>query len=133
AILASSLEVPSVLEFLQRRKLEAKKAKELCLELVSSIIIERRPLPMVFRAIDVLVSSFAHSLKTCSYSKGKTVKSEPASGVNSRTIPNSVFLTSDSEDNANFKKAKDKFLDINSSSGNVERKSIAGAEAASEL
>nr|GEW46860.1 colon cancer-associated Mic1-like protein [Tanacetum cinerariifolium] len=129
AISASSSEVPSVLEFLQRRKLEAKKAKELCLELVSSLIIERRPLPMVFQAIDVLVSSFAHSLKTGSYSNGKTVKSEPASGVNSRTVPNSGFSTSDSEDNANFKKAKDKFLDVNSSSGNVDIESTAGAEA----
>ena len=99
------------------------------MELVSSLIIERRPLPMVFRAIDVLVGSFAHSLKTGNYPKGKTVKSEPATGVDSRTVPNSGNSTSDSEDNANFKKAKDKFLDLNSSSVNIDRESIVGAEA----
>ncbi|XP_024985482.1 uncharacterized protein LOC112521071 isoform X1 [Cynara cardunculus var. scolymus] len=160
AISASSSEVPSVLEFLQRRKLEAKKAKQLCLELARSLIIERRPLPMVFRAIEVLVNSFSYSLKTGSYLKGgksekpavpgvsensvstgtsdnissadasgKSVKTGPASGVDRRTIHNSSFLTSDSEDNANFKKAKAKFLDTNSSSGNIDGETSVGADA----
>lgn len=141
AISASSSEVPSVLEFLQRRKLEAKKAKQLCLELVHSIIIERRPLPMVFRSIDVLVNSFAYSLKTGSYLKGgksektivsgvpennvgesgKSVKSESASGA----VDNSGFSTSDSEDNANFRKAK---FHVNSSNGNKDKEKSVGAE-----
>ncbi|XP_071697310.1 uncharacterized protein [Rutidosis leptorrhynchoides] len=141
AISASSSEVPSVLEFLQRRKLEAKKAKQLCLDLVQSIIIERRPLPMVFRAIDVLVNSFAYSLKTGSYLKG--VKSEkpvasavPENDVDTRTtesadrtVQTSSLSTSDSEDNANFRKAKSKFVDVNSSSRNIGGENSVGAEA----
>ncbi|KAD4384342.1 hypothetical protein E3N88_24510 [Mikania micrantha] len=145
AISASNSEVPSVLEFLQRRKLEAKKAKHLCLELARSVIIERRPLPMVFRAIDVLLKSYAYSLKTGSYLKSeklektivsgvpensesdKTVRSESASGVESRTMHDSGFSTSDSEDNnANIKKAKTKILNTNSSSGNTEEASESG-------
>ncbi|KAL8217092.1 hypothetical protein R6Q57_023929 [Mikania cordata] len=145
AISASNSEVPSVLEFLQRRKLEAKKAKHLCLELARSVIIERRPLPMVFRAIDVLLKSYAYSLKTGSYLKsgklektivsgvpensesGKTVRSESASGVESRTMHDSGFSTSDSEDNyANIKKAKTKILNTNSSSGNTDEASESG-------
>jgi len=145
AISASNSEVPSVLEFLQRRKLEAKKAKHLCLELARSVIIERRPLPMVFRAIDVLLKSFAYSLKTGSYLKGgkpekttvsgeqeniesgKSVKNESASGVESRTIHKSGFSTSDSEDNnANARNEKAKFINTNSSSENTEEASRIG-------
>lgn len=129
AISASSSEVPSVLEFLQRRKLEAKKAKNLCLDLIRSIIIERRPLPIIFRAINVLVTSFAYSLKTGSYSKTGKSEKPPVSGVpenNSGTATkpdtsgksvktepsgSGSFSTSDSEDNSNFKKAKTKFLE----------------------
>ncbi|KAL4573367.1 hypothetical protein LXL04_020170 [Taraxacum kok-saghyz] len=85
AISASSSEVPWVLEFLQRRKLEANKAKQLCVELVGSMIIERRPLPVIFRAVNVLVSSFAYSLKTGSYSKSGKPR----------------VASSDSEDNGN--------------------------------
>ncbi|XP_023756774.1 uncharacterized protein LOC111905317 [Lactuca sativa] len=109
AISASSSEVPLVLEFLQRRKLEAKKAKDLCLELLRSIMIERRPLPVIFRAVNVLVTSFAYSLKTGSYSKSTPVNS--SSGVpenNSGNKPGETsgggFSTSDSEDNINLKK-----------------------------
>ncbi|KAJ0476432.1 putative regulator of MON1-CCZ1 complex [Helianthus annuus] len=109
AISASNSEVPAVLEFLQRRKLEAKKAKHLCLELARSVIIERRPLPMVFWAIDVLLKSFAYSLKTGSYLKGgkpekptvsgapensesgKSVKNESASGVQESQVTSAAI------------------------------------------
>ncbi|KAK4800166.1 hypothetical protein SAY86_025531 [Trapa natans] len=70
AIAASSSDVTSVLEFLQRRKLDANKAKHLCLAMSRTVILERRPLSMVARVIDVLVSSYAHSLKTGGYFKG---------------------------------------------------------------
>ncbi|CAI9289778.1 unnamed protein product [Lactuca saligna] len=111
AISASSSEVPLVLEFLQRRKLEAKKAKDLCLELLRSIMIERRPLPVIFRAVNVLVTSFAYSLKTGSYSKSTPVNSSSSSGVPENSSGNKPgetsgggFSTSDSEDNINLKK-----------------------------
>lgn len=63
AISASSSEAASVLEFLQRRKLEPNKAKHLCLAIMRTLILERRPVPLVSKAIDVLVSSYAHSMK----------------------------------------------------------------------
>ncbi|KAM7271565.1 hypothetical protein ACFE04_030779 [Oxalis oulophora] len=78
AISASSSEIPSVLEFLQRRKLEAYKAKQLCLAIARTVILERRPVSMVAKGIDVLVTSYSHSVKTGSYHKGlKTDKTNP--------------------------------------------------------
>nr|XP_023886013.1 regulator of MON1-CCZ1 complex [Quercus suber]XP_023886014.1 regulator of MON1-CCZ1 complex [Quercus suber]XP_023886015.1 regulator of MON1-CCZ1 complex [Quercus suber]POE68904.1 uncharacterized protein c18orf8 like [Quercus suber] len=80
AISASSSEVPSVLEFLQRRRLEANKAKQLCLAIARTVILERSPVPMVARAMDVLVTSYSHSVKTGSYLKGiKSEKTSPSS------------------------------------------------------
>eukprot|EP00257_Ricinus_communis_P023869 XP_015583977.1 regulator of MON1-CCZ1 complex [Ricinus communis] len=82
AISASSSEVPSVLEFLQRRKLEANKAKQLCLAITRTIILERRPVTMISRAIDVLVTNYSYSIKTGSYFKGiKVEKTSSASGT----------------------------------------------------
>ncbi|XP_027925816.1 regulator of MON1-CCZ1 complex isoform X2 [Vigna unguiculata] len=77
AISASSSEVPSVLEFLQRRRLEANKAKQLCLGITRTLILEHRPVPVVAKAVNVLVSSYSHSIKTGNYLKG--VKPEKAS------------------------------------------------------
>ncbi|GAB4851507.1 hypothetical protein Ancab_030907 [Ancistrocladus abbreviatus] len=70
AIYASSSDVLLVLEFLQRRKLEAKKAKQLCLTIARTIILERRPLSIVARALDVLITSYSHAIKTGTYFKG---------------------------------------------------------------
>ncbi|XP_031381279.1 uncharacterized protein LOC116195960 isoform X2 [Punica granatum] len=87
AIAASSSDVSSVLDFLQRRKLEAYKAKHLCLAMARTVILERRPLSMVARVIDVLVSSYAHSLKTGSYFKGARTEKLPASSSLHATSP----------------------------------------------
>ncbi|KAL6138207.1 hypothetical protein ACLB2K_063491 [Fragaria x ananassa] len=81
AISASSSEVPSVLEFLQRRKLEANKAKQLCLSIARTVILERRPVATVARAIDVLVTSYSHSSKTGNYFKGTKAGKTLPSGV----------------------------------------------------
>ncbi|KAJ7975975.1 Colon cancer-associated Mic1-like protein [Quillaja saponaria] len=81
AISSSSSEVPSVLEFLQRRKLEASKAKQLCLGITRTIILERRPVSMVSKAIHALISSYSHSVKTGSYVKGMKSDETSASGV----------------------------------------------------
>ncbi|XP_010693858.2 uncharacterized protein LOC104906755 [Beta vulgaris subsp. vulgaris] len=70
AISASSSDVRSVLEFLQRRKLEAAKAKQLCLALVKTIILEHRAVGVVAQAMDVLMSSYSRAIKTGSYFKG---------------------------------------------------------------
>ncbi|KAJ6743094.1 COLON CANCER-ASSOCIATED PROTEIN MIC1 [Salix viminalis] len=84
AISACSSEVPSVLEFLQHRKLEASKAKQLCLAITHNLILERRPVLMVAKAVEVLMVSYSRSLKTGSYLKG----------------------IKDTEDNAQFKSLK---------------------------
>ncbi|XP_042048405.1 regulator of MON1-CCZ1 complex isoform X3 [Salvia splendens] len=68
-ISASSSEVQLILEFLQRRKLEAEKAKQLSLAIVRTIILERKPIPMVARAVDVLLAAYSQAIKTCSYNK----------------------------------------------------------------
>ncbi|KAL5059504.1 hypothetical protein RYX36_031108 [Vicia faba] len=70
AISASNSDVPSVLDFLQRRKLEANKAKQLCLGITQTLILEHRPVHVVAKAINVLVTSYCHSIKTCSLLKG---------------------------------------------------------------
>ena len=49
--------VPFVLDFLQRRRLEAIKAKKLCLVVAGTVILEPRPVSVVAKALDVLVTS----------------------------------------------------------------------------
>ncbi|XP_027349893.1 uncharacterized protein LOC113861334 isoform X3 [Abrus precatorius] len=81
AISASSSEVPSLIEFLQRRKLEANKAKQLCLGITRTLILEHRPVSAVAKAINVLLSSYSHSIKTGSYLKGLKPEKATAAGV----------------------------------------------------
>ncbi|PON56302.1 Colon cancer-associated Mic1-like [Trema orientale] len=87
AISASSSDVPAVLEFLQRRKLDASKGKQLCLSIARTAILEHRPVSIVAKAIDVLVTSYSHSIRTGS--SVKTTKSEKTStsGVPHVTSP----------------------------------------------
>ncbi|XP_043691905.1 regulator of MON1-CCZ1 complex-like isoform X2 [Telopea speciosissima] len=89
AIAASNSEVPSVLEFLQLRSLEASKAKKLCLAITRSIILERRPIPLVARAIDVLVTSYSHSIKMGSTLLGRIVGGETSSTSGIRHVDSS--------------------------------------------
>uniref|UniRef100_A0A1D1ZDB1 Uncharacterized protein C18orf8 n=2 Tax=Anthurium amnicola TaxID=1678845 RepID=A0A1D1ZDB1_9ARAE len=70
AIAASSSEVPSVLEFLQRRRSEPTKIKQLCLGMMRTIILERRPISMISRATEVLVTSHSQSIKMGTASQG---------------------------------------------------------------
>ncbi|XP_058108514.1 uncharacterized protein LOC131251670 [Magnolia sinica] len=72
AIAASSSEVPSVLEFLQRRRFQSYKAKQLCLAIMRTVILERRPVAMITRAIDVLVASYSYLMKTENSLQGGT-------------------------------------------------------------
>ncbi|CAM8956034.1 unnamed protein product [Rhodiola kirilowii] len=89
AISASSSEAASMLEFLQRRKLEANKAKQLSLAMSRTIIIERRPISIVAKAMDILVTSYSHSLK---------------SGIAQRVVKAEKASASDSEGSAKFGK-----------------------------
>ena len=55
-------------------------AKQLCLAIARTVILERSPVTMVARAMDVLVTSYSHSVKTGSYLKGiKSEKTSPSS------------------------------------------------------
>ncbi|CAN1772830.1 Regulator of MON1-CCZ1 complex [Linum perenne] len=89
-IAASSSEVPSILEFLQRRKQEASKTKQLCLAITRTIILERKPVPMVSKAMDILVSSYSHSLKTnVNLKASKAGETSASAGPNASNSKNS--------------------------------------------
>uniref|UniRef100_A0A7C9EC85 Uncharacterized protein n=1 Tax=Opuntia streptacantha TaxID=393608 RepID=A0A7C9EC85_OPUST len=90
AISASSSDLPTVLEFLQRRKLEASKAKRLCLALARTMILERRPVNIVSRALEVLITSYSHAIKTGSYFKGTKAEKSPASSTQHIHSPKSA-------------------------------------------
>ncbi|KAI3471518.1 hypothetical protein Pfo_028168 [Paulownia fortunei] len=94
AISASSSEVPQILEFLQRRKLEADKAKQLCLAITRTIILERKPVPMVARAIDVLLTAYSHAIKTGSYYKRIVAEETSPSVASNLTRPSAVVNVS---------------------------------------
>ncbi|XP_010520011.1 PREDICTED: uncharacterized protein C18orf8 [Tarenaya hassleriana] len=81
AISASTSEVASLLEFLQRRKLEANKAKQLCFGIARTIILERRPVTLVSRAIEVLVTSYSNAVRTGTYKNEKTTMSSTPNTV----------------------------------------------------
>ncbi|PIN07171.1 hypothetical protein CDL12_20262 [Handroanthus impetiginosus] len=94
AISASSSEVPLILDFLQRRKLEADKAKRLCLAIVRTIILERKPVPTVARAIDVLLTAYSHAIKTGSYYKRIMAEETSQSGTSNLSRPTAVVSES---------------------------------------
>ncbi|XP_073119477.1 uncharacterized protein [Henckelia pumila] len=87
AISASCSDAPFMLEFLQRRKLEASKAKELCLAIARTIILERRPVPMVAKALDIFLMAYTHALKTGTYNKRTKAEETSSSGVSNINIP----------------------------------------------
>ncbi|KAH7280471.1 hypothetical protein KP509_37G069200 [Ceratopteris richardii] len=64
ALAASSSNVPSLLAFLQRRKLDALLAKQLSMTVLHAIIIERRPLSLISEAMDVVNKSYSQFLRT---------------------------------------------------------------------
>jgi len=63
AIAASTSDAPSILEFLQRRKSDLSMVKTLSLAIVRTIILERRPIAMVAKAIDVVLDSYSRLMK----------------------------------------------------------------------
>ncbi|KAL0676053.1 hypothetical protein Bca4012_004034 [Brassica carinata] len=90
AISASSSDRTSLLEFLQRRKLEANKAKQLCLGIARALILERRPATQVTQAIDVLVTAYSYSVKAGIYKELKN-------GKTTATIPTNDGASPDNE------------------------------------
>ncbi|XP_031483277.1 uncharacterized protein LOC116252845 [Nymphaea colorata] len=90
AIATSTSDVPSLLEFLQRRRSDPSKIKELCEALMRTMVLERRPVFMVARAMDVLTASYSHAVKLEGSLKGGAgmVYSErsPSSEQDGRTV-----------------------------------------------
>ncbi|CAA6653842.1 unnamed protein product [Spirodela intermedia] len=70
AIATSSSDVPSVLEFLQRRRSDPIKNKQLCLGMMRTIILERRPVSFISRATDALAASYSQYSKTGATGQG---------------------------------------------------------------
>ncbi|XP_047961090.1 regulator of MON1-CCZ1 complex isoform X3 [Salvia hispanica] len=89
-ISASSSEVQLILEFLQRRKLEAEKAKQLSLAIVRTIILERKPIPMVARAMDVLLAAYSQAIKTGSYNKRSRTEEISSSNAPNTAVGESI-------------------------------------------
>ncbi|KAL2535145.1 Colon cancer-associated Mic1-like [Abeliophyllum distichum] len=115
AISASSSDTPSVLEFLQRRKLEANKAKQLCLEITRTLILERRSLPVVARAIDVLITTYSQAIKTGSYQKRTNTEDASPSGVSNLKSPNTEVDESSRVDASGIKQESARGIESESS------------------
>ncbi|KAL3533970.1 hypothetical protein ACH5RR_007491 [Cinchona calisaya] len=106
AISASSSEVPFVLDFLQRRKSEANKAKQLCLAIARTMILEQRPVSVVSRALDVLLASYSQSIKAGSYHKRTKAEKTATSGVSSANRTNTVIDDANNQSDAFGKSVK---------------------------
>ncbi|XP_003573894.2 regulator of MON1-CCZ1 complex isoform X2 [Brachypodium distachyon] len=63
AVAASTSDAPSVLELLQRRKSDLSMVKTLSLAIVRTIILERRPITMVAKAMAVILDSYSCLMK----------------------------------------------------------------------
>lgn len=64
--------------------------KQLCLAIVRTVILERRPVSMVTRAIDALVSSYSNSIKSGCYFKGIKAEKPPTPSASNINISTSV-------------------------------------------
>ncbi|XP_078163983.1 C18orf8 [Carex rostrata] len=64
AISASSSDVPSILQFLQRRRFDPAMIKALCLAITRTLILEKRPISVIAQAMDVLIASYSNSLRS---------------------------------------------------------------------
>uniref|UniRef100_A0A1J3K334 Uncharacterized protein C18orf8 n=1 Tax=Noccaea caerulescens TaxID=107243 RepID=A0A1J3K334_NOCCA len=125
AISASSSDRTSLLEFLQRRKLEANKAKQLCLGIARAIILERRPATQVTQAIDVLVTAYSFSVKAGAF---KEVKN----GRTTATTP-SVGASPDNERHGPSGSSIDEEVEMNLPSGSNENMFCADEQQESQL
>lgn len=62
-------------------------AKQLCLSITRTIILERRPVPVVAMAIDVLLTAYSHAIKTGSYYKKIVAEETSQSGASNINKP----------------------------------------------
>ncbi|WOK93209.1 hypothetical protein Cni_G01904 [Canna indica] len=95
AIAASSSDVPSVLEFLQRRRSDPSKIKMLCLTIIRAIMLERRPISIITKAIDVLVISYAHLVKMDNVIHGADRNSKRNQNSGSQSTTTSIVASAE--------------------------------------
>uniref|UniRef100_A0ACD5Y1C6 Uncharacterized protein n=2 Tax=Avena sativa TaxID=4498 RepID=A0ACD5Y1C6_AVESA len=76
AIAASTSDAPSILEFLQRRKSDLSMVKTLSLAIIRTIILERRPITLVAKAMDVILDSYSRLMKIGGSAAGGRATSE---------------------------------------------------------
>lgn len=62
----------------------------MCLAIVRTIILERKPVPVVARAMDVLLTAYAQAIKTGSYYKRITAEETSPSNASGVNRPNAV-------------------------------------------
>lgn len=101
AIAASTSDAPSILEFLQRRKSDLSMAKTLSLAIIRTIILERRPITLVAKAMDVILDSYSRLMKmggSAAGARGTSGQNEQSSGqpvedsrVNSQEPPSGTM------------------------------------------
>uniref|UniRef100_A0ACD5ZTW0 Uncharacterized protein n=1 Tax=Avena sativa TaxID=4498 RepID=A0ACD5ZTW0_AVESA len=83
AIAASTSDAPSILEFLQRRKSDLSMVKTLSLAIIRTIILERRPITLVAKAMDVILDSYSRLMKiggSAAGARGTSEQNEQSSG-----------------------------------------------------
>lgn len=62
-------------------------AKQLCLSITRSSILERKPVPVVAKAVDILLTTYSHAIKTGSYYKRTVVEETSSSIASGRPSP----------------------------------------------
>lgn len=118
AIAASSSEVTSLLAFLQRRRLEAEKAKELSLAVMRSIILERRALSLIANAMEILTVSYSHGMRVANYLPGAPETAAPNRAVNQQSSNSNLheseksFQSDVSSINGKATKADTNYIDV---------------------
>ncbi|XP_042441044.1 regulator of MON1-CCZ1 complex-like [Zingiber officinale] len=96
SIAASSSDVPSILEFLQRRRSDPSKIKTLCLRMMCAIILERRPISIITRAIDVLVTSYSYCIRVENAFQGGNRSSKRTENSSGQIATSSNFVSAES-------------------------------------
>lgn len=81
-------------------------AKQLCLAIARTMILERRPVSVVGRALDVLLTSYSQSIKTGSYHKKTKAEKASTSGVSNASSPNIVVDDANNQADAFRKSVK---------------------------
>ncbi|KAJ3673625.1 hypothetical protein LUZ60_005617 [Juncus effusus] len=97
AIAASSSDIPFILQFLQRRRSDPSKIKELCLAITRGVIVERREVCVISEGMEVVLASYSQSMRS---TRESTVGTQitTAQSESSGTVPSGVSVHSDGDD-----------------------------------